>query len=189
MKTTCNFQSIQFSNVRKPFIGFSILVFFLFQLTSCVNKGGTEGTSQRFSKDLDTSYKENSTEIESITRTFYNYEDGSNSAKLTHVIGDTSYAYVIQNDSEFSLVTFSNENELKKFFSDMRTVANNPKKPLKYNFGALQNGNISSSGDDIHLFIHSSISAGKAVSLDIKKSEIDSLESCYNRYLKEKTKK
>jgi hypothetical protein len=33
-----------------------------------VNKGGTEGTSQRFSKDLDTSYKENSTEIESITQ-------------------------------------------------------------------------------------------------------------------------
>lgn len=189
MKTTCNFQSIQFSNVRKPFIGFSILVFFLFQLTSCVNKGGTEGTSQRFSQDLDTSYKENSTEIESITRTFYNYEDGSNSAKLTHVIGDTSYAFDIKNGSDFSVTIFSNDRELKKFFEDLRTVANNPKKPLNYKFGTVQQGSISLIGEELNLYLPPITSTAKSVAIDIKKSEIDSLESCYNRYLKEKIKK
>jgi hypothetical protein len=188
MKTTCNNQSIQFSNVRKPFIGFSILVFFLFQLTSCVNKGGTEGTSQRFSKDLDTSYKENSTEIESITRTFYNYEDGSNSAKLTHVIGDTSYAFSIKNGSDISATIFYSK-EMKKFFEDLRTVANNPKKSLNYKFGALQEGSISLIGDELNLYLPPITSTAKSVAIDIKKSEIDSLESCYNRYLKENTKK
>jgi hypothetical protein len=196
MKKMCNIQSIKFPNLRTLLINFSILGLFLFQLNSCANKGGAEGgteegtgaKSQRFSKDLDTSYKDNSTEIESITRTFYKYEDGSKSAKLSQVLGDTSYAFAITNGSDYSVTIFYNK-EIKKFFEDLRTVANNPKKQLNYKFGGLQEGSISLLGEELNLFLPPVTATAKSVSLYIKKSEIDSLESCYKRYSTEKTKK
>lgn len=192
MKTMCNIQLNKSSNFRILFISLSILGLFLFQLTSCVNKVGAEegkeAKSQRFSKDLDTSYKDNSTEIESITRTFYKYEDGSKSAKLSQVIGDTSYAFAITNGSDYSVTIFYNK-EIKKFFEDLRTVANNPKKQLNYKFGGLQEGSISLLGEELNLFLPPVTATAKSVSLYIKKSEIDSLESCYKRYSIEKTKK
>lgn len=188
MKTMGTTQTIQLNNFLKFILFSSIFGVFLIAISSCISNGGTDSNSQRFSKDLDTSYKDNSTEIQSITRTFYKYEDGNNSATLTQVIGDSSYAFIIKNDKEISLVTFSNQLELKKFFTDMRTVVNNSKKPLNFKFGALQNGSISASGDDVHLFILPSFSSKESVSIDIKKSEIDSLESCFKRYSKEKSK-
>ncbi len=185
-------QSNKLSNFRTLLISLSILGLFLFQLTSCENKGvkqvGKETKSQRFSKELDTSYKDNSTEIESITRTFYKYEDGSKSAKLSQVVGDTSYAFAITNGSDYSVTIFYNK-EIKKFFEDLRTVANNPKKQLNYKFGALQEGTISLIGEELNLFLPPITATAKPVSLYIKKSEIDSLESCYKRYSIEKTKK
>ena len=188
MKTMCTNQTIQLNNFLKFILFSSIFGVFLFSLSSCVTKGGTESSSPRFSKDLDTSYKDNSTEIQSITRTFYKYEDGNNIAKLTQVIGDSSYAIDIKNGSDFSVTIFSNDRELKKFFEDLRTVANNPKKPLNFKFGTLQEGSISLIGEELNLYLPPVTSTNKSVSIDIKKSEIDSLESCFKRYSKEKSK-
>jgi hypothetical protein len=107
---------------------------------------------------------------------------------LTQVIGDSSYAIDIKNGSDFSVTIFSNDRELKKFFEDLRTVANNPKKPLNFKFGTLQQGSISLIGEELNLYLPPVTSTNKSVSFDIKKSEIDSLESCFKRYSKEKSK-
>ena len=62
------------------------------------------------------------------------------------------------------------------------------KKPLNFKFGTLQEGSISLIGEELNLYLPPVTSTNKSVSIDIKKSEIDSLESCFKRYSKEKIK-
>lgn len=175
-------------NLNNAFL-FVLIICFSFLIDSCVSSAKkSSNNSSRFSKDLDTSYKVNSTEIESITRTFYNYEDGDNKLRLTQNINDTSIALSIFNGTEFSSAIFMNDKELKKFFADLKTVANNPTKPLTYTIGTLQEGSVSISGDEISLWLPPVISTRKSVGMNIKKSEIDSLESCYSKYSKENKK-
>jgi hypothetical protein len=175
-----------FLNAKKIFTLFLSITSLAILNNSCVSSEGKSSLNRtRFSKDLDTSYKANSTEIESITRTFYNYEVGDNKLKLTQELNDTSFALTIFNGNNISSAIFMNNKEIIKFFSDLKTVSSNPNKDLRYTIGTLQEGSLSLSGDDISLYLPAAISTSQSVLINIKKSEIDSLESCYNRYIKE----
>lgn len=147
---------------------------------------------ERFSKRLDTSYKSNSTEVESVTRRFYEKGDMANDyVALGQEIGKKEYILHIVDDKKSSVQLFSDEKMIEKFFDDMKTVISNPSKGLDYKFGTLEEGRISSFGDDeISVSIPDMIgvSSTKSVYSYLNKSEIDSMKSCYDRYKIEQKK-
>jgi hypothetical protein len=135
---------------------------------------------ERFSKRLDTSYKTNSTEVESVTRRFYEKGDiTSDYVSLAQEIGKKEYILHIVDDKKSSVQLFSDDKMIEKFFDDLKTVINNPKKGLDFRFGTLEEGRISSFGDD-----EVSLSSNSS-STYLNKSEIDSMKFCYDRYKKE----
>lgn len=135
---------------------------------------------ERFSKRLDTFYKTNSTDVENITRRFYEKGDmTSDYVSLAQEIGKKEYILHIVDDKKSSVQLFSDDKMIEKFFDDMKTVISNPSKRLEYTFGTLEEGRISSFVDD-----EISVRTGSG-STYLNKSEIDSMKSCYDRYKKE----
>jgi hypothetical protein len=157
-----------------------ILLFTLVSIFFISCGSANSNNSERFSKRLDTSYKTNSTEVESVTRRFYEKGDmTSDYVSLAQEIGKKEYVLHIVDDKKSSVQLFSDDKMIEKFFGDMKTVISNPNKRLEYTFGTLEEGRISS-------FVDNEISVRTSSgSTYLNKSEIDSMKSCYDRYRKE----
>jgi len=157
-------------------------------MISCQSKNNTNSNSQRFSTKLDTSYKENSTEIDNINRTIYQFGTYSSDEMIylyTKVPEAKEFGLCFKDKDNFNIALFENSNLFMKFLKDARTVLSNPNKNLTFTFGSLNEGKITQGIDvgSVSLFLYQN---SKSTLNYIKSSEIDSMESCYNRFLKEK---
>jgi hypothetical protein len=169
------------------------MFFLTFLFTSCGNISNSN--EERFSKKLDTSYKDNSTDIESITRTFYQRDKNiinqitakvNDNLSLQQTIGEKEYTMIITEDRKTGVTLFEDNTAMLKLFDDMNTVLSNPGKSLRYEFGSLSNGEISSYGEDeISISIRSTLQ-DKRLYAHLNKAEIDSMKSCFLRYRAEK---
>ena len=147
-----------------------------FLLISCGNTSSNSG--ERYSKKLDTSYKDNSTEVASVTRTFYKKGDIlDDHIYLRQKLGDKDYLMIIYDDKEKkNEVVLISEEKMPKLFEDMNTVISNSEKNLNFTFGNLEGGEIS-------YFVKGEISIYiNGVSHNLNKAEIDSMQSCYLKY-------
>lgn len=166
-----------------------LAIFATIFMISCQNSNKTNSTSQRFSTKLDTSYKDNSTDIERITRTIYqygSYETGKMIALQSNNTNKNGLSMLFLDEKIIAVAIFEKPELFKKFIKDARTVFSNPNKSLRFNFGALIEGTITSGIGEgtINLYCVSPFS--KTTSIDIAIAEVDSMESCYNRFLSEK---
>ena len=157
---------------------------------------------QRFTTQSDTFYKDNSLDVEWVNRTFYrmaNNQGGLNERELSiskfihekfgdpYLLGDYYNLMLCVGAAPKVMrgyVQISSDRSLKNFFKSMRTVASNRDKILHYTFGDHDEGSIIAdpSSDGVQLYIKVS---NDYENISIVKSEIDSMESCYNRYLNE----
>jgi hypothetical protein len=164
-----------------------LAIFATILMISCQNTNKTSSTSQRFSTQLDTSYKDNSTDIESIRRTIYqfgSYENGKMISLESENLNKNGLSMSFIDDKIITAAIFEKPDLFKKFIKDARTVSSNPNKRLSYNFGALNEGTITSVGEGkINLYVSA---LSKSTYIDIDIAEVDSMESCYNRFLSEK---
>ena len=164
----------------------SILIFTI----SCSNLSNSRNLEakreQRFSIEQDTSYKDNSLDIERIKRNFYKYGNNKDESILIHqqLLGEKYYSIYMRSDGKSGAAIFNNDKEFEKFIQDMKTVSNNYKKNLNFTFGS-QAGKISAYGED-RIWLSVSNLNNEITLLNINKSEIDSIESCYIKYKKEK---
>lgn len=154
-------------------------------LISCSDLSNNSDSGQRFSNELDTFYKTNSTEIESIERTFYKKGDIiSNYIAISQKVGQKSYRLMIydkdnKENNLISVSTLNDDTKIEQMFKDMQIVLSNPGKMLDYRFGELQNGRIRANGNnEISISIDGNYQY-------LNKAEIDSMQSCYNRFKKE----
>jgi hypothetical protein len=157
-------------------------------MISCQSKNNTNSNSQRFSTKLDTSYKENSTEIDNIRRTLFQFGTYSSDEMIylcTKVPEAKEFVMGFKNKDNLNIALFENADLFEKFLKDVRTVLSNPNKNLTFTFGILNDGKITQGTDvgSVSLFLYQN---SKSTLNYMKSSEIDSLESCYKRFLKEK---
>lgn len=168
---------------------YSIIFFALLLITACGSEKSIKPNPQRFSRHLDTSYKNNSLEIRSISRTFYTLEGKDNNPQVTlkKNIGENEFVIIINDRKNLAVSIFENDKELKKFFEDMKTVANNPDKSLNFDFGSLKGGYISYSNPEKKIMLYNTglTVQDKSTFIYLDKSEIDSMQSCYNKYISE----
>ena len=152
------------------------ITFLCFLIISCGNKSAN--SQERFSRKLDTSYKVNSTEVESITRTFYKKGDVlDDHIYLQQTVGKKDYVMnIYEKKANKVQVVLISEEKMPKLFEDMNTVISNSEKNLNFTFGQLDDGIISALGkDEISIFTN-------GVSHFLNKAEIDSMKSCYLKY-------
>ena len=157
-------------------------------MISCQSKNNTNSDSQRFSTKLDTSYKENSTEIDDIKRTIYQFGTYTSDEMIELNISvkkDKNLCLCFKDKDNLNVSLFENSDLFIKFIKDARTVLNNRNKNLTYTFGALNDGQITNGIEEGEVTFSVNRDS-KTTYNHIKSSEIDSLESCYNRFLKEK---
>jgi len=155
--------------------------------------------SQRFSKKVDTLYKINSLNIECLQRQFYSYCDDSLFGKKIQIVNVTSKNRInnfywirlyesIKNPykSKTAHISFKDKFLLKKAFESMKIVANNSGKNLFYNIGDYEDSYLRTdhTGNGVYLWCMGN--NNESIEVLITKSEIDSMQSCFNRFLKEK---
>ena len=92
-----------------------ILLFTLVSIFFISCGSANSNNSERFSKRLDTSYKTNSTEVESVTRRFYEKGDmTSDYVSLAQEIGKKEYVLHIVDDKKSSVQLFSDDKMIEK---------------------------------------------------------------------------
>ena len=146
-----------------------------------------------FSNTLDTTYQFNSTQIESINRTFFMAGDTFTIAtdpyqiteneyiELSKELGKNEYTMIINMDKKIGIEHFS-EKGLIKFFADADTVFQNPTKRLQYSLGKDERGAISLVAGKLYL----NIFGPESVLRKITRAELDSMKSCFLRFKAEK---
>lgn len=140
----------------------------------------------RFSKKFDTTYKENTTEIADVLRTFYQFGSDTSQQKiiLAKAINSDEILMVFKDKEHVNAMEFK-DSELRNLIDKLRIVLNNPNKKLNYTFGDdFNEGKIllrKEGGGTLFVF-----NSGVSTFNDIELSEIDSIENCYNRFLSEK---
>ena len=100
---------------------------------------------ERFSTETDTTYKDNSTEIESITRTFYHRESLYKEMKIEQILGEKMYKAQITSyskskydksltveDIKIGSVEFKNDKEFEWFMNTIDTMLVHSDKKLNY---------------------------------------------------------
>lgn len=189
-----------------------LAIFATIFMISCQNTNKI--SSQRFSTKLDTFYKDNSTDIGKIIRTIYQYGSYENGKMISLESGQFVYSLdngqtvdglgmILLDTATFPISTVEPFSipEFKKFIKDARTVSSGPHNKLHFYFG-LNNEGIISSGIDkgtINLRVKGTCTYNKddrttnylgshepTIDFDIDIAEVDSMESCYNRFLSEK---
>jgi hypothetical protein len=164
-----------------------LAIFATIFMISCQNTNKT--SSQRFSTKLDTIYKDNSTDIGSIKRTIYqygSYETGKMIALQSNNFNKNDLSIFFLDEKIIAVAIFEKPDLFKKFIKDARTVYSNPNKSLRFNFGALNEGTITSGIGEGTINLCSESTLSKTTYIDIAIAEVDSMESCYNRFLSEK---
>lgn len=173
--------------MKYKYIFYTLLFYNLFFI-SCQNNYNYHEEKERYVNILDTFYNDNSSEINSIRRTFYKYTSpysfDSTEIILTQKLGDTSFQFWIKDykDTSITFAFFNNDKELNMFFEDMRDVAENN---ISHSFGANQTGTILLADKSIMLLNRNWITK-MSNGISFEKSEIDSMQSSFNLYKAEK---
>jgi hypothetical protein len=148
-------------------------------------------SKDRYVKEFDTVYKVNSFDIDYVKRTFYKHEDFALNTYLEQVVGkDEISFYWIKKDkgqlvqtNEANFINFKNENEFLRFLNLVDTLENNSHKALKFDFDNLGLVKLETSPilKQVYLTHTSTVSGiGHGIYL-IRKNEIDSIRSVYNK--------
>jgi len=149
----------------------------------------------RFSTELDTTYKDNSLDIEQISRTFYRGKDwlGCEADFSKTIVNNSdyydnlSYAFgmisTLGKDFKTGAIIFNNDEEVLKFIDNIQLVIDNPDKDLRFDVGALDNTYIETQSDNKAQIVY--YKKGESVFFDIDQTELDSLKSCFNRFINE----
>ena len=160
-------------------IGISLLI-------ACQDNKTKSVDLPRFSKKCDTTYKENTTEIADVLRTFYQFGSDTSQRKiiLAKAINSDEILMVFKDKEHINAMGFK-DSDLRNLIDKLRIVLNNPNKKLNYTFGDdFNEGKIllrKEGGGTLFVF-----NSGVSTFNDIELSEIDSIENCYNRFLSEK---
>lgn len=164
----------------------------MFAITNC-NNPKTESEDYSITKGYvtkyDTVYKDNSTEIESITRTFFykkTEEFSDDYIKLQQEKGASDFAMVMYNTSKGKSligVTIFDEKTIKKLFEDLDTITKNADKSLNYDYDNL---NVSTIGGSV--FFSITDLNGEVTSNEVNKNDIENMKEAYNKYIQEKKK-
>ena len=164
-----------------------LAIFATIFMISCQNTNKTNSTSQRFSPHSDTFYKVNSTDIESVTTTIYRFDSDTSNRRIEleqSTEDNLLVMYLHEINGGGYTATFESPDLFKKFIKDARIVSNNPNKRLEYTFG------YSEYDDGGSIFPGTAEGTIRLVlgelGIDIAIAEVDSMESCYNRFLSEK---
>ena len=163
-----------------------VLVLLMSILTiSCVNK--EKITEDGYCKKLDTIYKDNSTDIESVRRTFYKKgEFGEDFFGLSQEIGKEDFVISLIKDNDVSSIIFDNKS-LKSFIDNAKTIIKNKGKNLEFDLGNIKNSSMSHSimlDDGINIYSENLL--GKSVSFELSNEDINNLEKAFDKYKKEK---
>ncbi len=146
-------------------------------------------TENGYSNKLDTTYKDNSTDIESITRTFYfKGDDGllSDYFSLSQKVGEKDYIIAIREGEEFGGIVL-NDKGFKSLIENARIIMKNKNKDLTFDISEFKTSSMShAAGMDSGITINSQNLSGKSVSYQLSNTDIDNLEKAYQKYITEK---
>lgn len=152
---------------------------------SCVNN--TKTTDNGYCKKFDTIYKDNSTNIESVTRTFYFIGDEANDfLKVSKEIGKNDYSLTIHDDKNFGTIIL-NSKGFNSFIANSKTIVDNKGKDLKYDIGDLKNSSMTASvmvKNGINIYTENVL--GESVSYELSNEDITNLEKAFNKFNSEK---
>lgn len=159
--------------------------------------------SRRFRSELDTFYKDNSTNINYIVRTFYQFVDKTTQKTIslkTDVYNNkseeefTEFTIFVSDSFEVQSTNFT-DSTFEKFLKDAKTVLKNADKRLSFDFGhsfkskdiEIKSGCKITSFNQGHTYLFFPPSdRHKSILININTSEIDSMENCFRRYLEER---
>lgn len=152
-------------------------------IIGCVSN--TKKADDGYSKKLDTIYKDNSTDIESITRTFYFVGDEVDDfLQVTQEIGKNDYAITIHKDKDFGTIIL-NEKDFNSFFENAKIIIKNKGKDLNYDIGSYSSMSASVMLDN-GINIYSENLLGKSVSYELSIDDINNLEKALKKFNSEK---
>ena len=152
-------------------------------LSSCVNNTNTSDNG--YCTKTDTTYKDNSTEIDKVMRTFYiNGDEINDFLKVAQYIGENDYIISIHKDDAFASKVLSSE-LFKSFIVNSKTIMKNKEKNLHYDLGdsifknsTLSHSNIAENGINIQIEnIHN-----KSVYYELSKNDFENLENALNMF-------
>lgn len=152
---------------------------------SCINN--TKATDNGFCKKFDTIYKDNSTDVESITRTFYFIGDEINDfLKVSQEIGKNDYSLTIHDDKNFGTIIL-NKKGFNSFIENSKLIISNKEKNLKYDIGDLKNSTMTASvmvKNGINIYTENVL--GESASYELSNVDIANLEKAFNKFNSEK---
>jgi hypothetical protein len=154
-------------------------------ITNCVTN--TKKDDDGYCKKLDTIYKDNSTDIQSVTRTFYKKGDmPKNYFGLIQEIGKKDFAITLIEDNNVSCIILDSKS-LKSFIDNAKTIIKNKGKDLRYDLGNLKNSFMSHSiSVENGINIYSEDFQGKSVSYELSIDDINNLEIALEKFNSEK---
>jgi hypothetical protein len=152
---------------------------------SCVKN--EKNIQDGYCKKFDTIYKDNSTDIKSVTRTFYKKgEMIEDYFGLSQEIGKEDYAITLIDDNNISSILLDTES-LKLFIDNAKTIIKNKGKDLRFDLGNLKNSNMTHSvGLEDGINIYSENLLGKSVSFELSNEDLINLEKAFEKYKNEK---
>ena len=142
----------------------------------------------------DTTYRKNSLEIESITRTFYqsnsvlnqftNISKNKDRVALTNQIGEKEIVLLITNrDADFKIGVFRlSKEELLKVFEDVDIIINNQDKRLKFDIiadGIVSGGTLETS------YKENSVTINRNAIIHLNKEQISEMKAAFESFLNE----
>jgi hypothetical protein len=169
----------------------AVILISTFSLCSCGNDSTNDTEEGGFSKEVDTTYKDNSTEIESITRTFYKKGDLENSVKFYQDLGDSDIVVSVSNDSYDIGIALLSPSDFNLFLNNIDTVIKHYDKDLTYDFGSsiLKYGEIVRGIEDntANFYIYKTQGLEEMVSsYDVTKEDVENMRNSYKSYIAEK---
>jgi len=165
--------------MKKILLGLLMLVLFI----SCVSN--TKKTDNGYIKKLDTIYKDNSTDIESIRRTFYFVGDEVDDfLEVTQEIGKNDYAISIHDGEDFGTIILNNK-EFNTFIENAKIIIKNKGKNLNYDIGSYSSMSTSVMLEN-GINIYSENLLGKSVSYELSIDDINNLEKALKKFNSEK---
>ena len=152
-------------------------------IIGCVSN--TKKADDGYSKKLDTIYKYNSTDIESITRTFYFVGDEvGDYLKVSQKIGENDYSIAIHKGEDFGAIIL-NKKDFNSFIENAKIIIKNKGKDLNYDIGSYSSMSASVMLDN-GIDIYSVNLLGKSVSYELSIDDINNLEKALKKFISEK---
>lgn len=152
---------------------------------SCVKN--EKNIEDGYCKKFDTIYKDNSTDIKSITRTFYKKgEMIEDYFAVSQEIGNEDFTISLIDDNNVSSILLDKES-LKLFIDNAKTIIKNKGKDLRFDLGNFKNSSMTHSvGLEDGINIYSENLLGKSVSFELSSEDLSNLEKAFEKYKNEK---